>query len=43
MRNMTWWQFSEAVDGFVASKSDKEDGLSQEEEDGLAAMLDAPI
>jgi hypothetical protein len=43
MRNMTWWQFSEAVDGFVASKTSGDEGLSQAEEDELSAMLDAPI
>lgn len=41
---MTWWQFSETIDGFVRSKTnDKDDGLSQSEEDNIAAMLAAPI
>jgi hypothetical protein len=44
MRAMTLWQFSEVVDGFVKSKTgDKEEGLSQAEEDQLGALLDAAI
>ncbi|MGY6251758.1 hypothetical protein ACXIUS_30300 [Bosea thiooxidans] len=44
MRAMTLWQFSEVVEGFVKSKTgDKEDGLSQAEEEQLGALLDAPI
>ena len=44
MRNMTWWQFSEAIDGFVSSKTgDKDAGLSMDEEAELEAMLSAPI
>ena len=40
---MSWWQFSETIDGFVRSKTgDKDDGLSQAEEDELGALLDAP-
>lgn len=40
---MSWWQFSEAIDGFVASKSNGDEGLSQDEEDGLAMLLAAPV
>lgn len=41
---MTWWQFSETIDGFVRSKTgDKSEGLSQAEEDELGALLSAPI
>lgn len=44
MRSMSFWQFQEMVDGFVESKSDgKEDGLSQDEEAQLGALVDAPI
>lgn len=44
MRRMTWWQFSETIDGFVRSKSgDKAEGLSQVEEDELGALLNAPV
>lgn len=39
---MSLWQFSEAIDGFVSSKTGN-DGLSKSEEDELAAMLAAPI
>lgn len=41
---MSWWQFSETIDGFVRSKSgDKDEGLAEYEADGLTALLDAPI
>jgi hypothetical protein len=41
---MTWWQFSEVVEGFVKSKTGgKDEGLSQNEEDELGALLNAPI
>ena len=41
---MSWWQFSETIDGFVRSKAGgKDEGLSQVEEDQLGALLDAPI
>lgn len=44
MRRMSWWQFSEVVDGFVRSKSGgKDEGLSAAEEDQLGALLAAPI
>lgn len=44
MRRMTWWQFSEAIDGFVRSKTnDKDSGLSQNEQDELGALLNAPL
>lgn len=39
---MSLWQFGEAIDGYVASKTGNE-GLSKTEEDELAAMLSAPI
>ena len=41
---MSWWQFSEVVDGFVRSKTgNKDNGLSQSEEEQLGALLNAPI
>lgn len=41
---MTWWQFSELIDGFVRSKTnDKDDGLSAAEEESLFALLNAPV
>lgn len=41
---MTWWQFSETIDGFVRSKTnDKDSGLSAVEENELGALLSAPI
>lgn len=41
---MTWWQFSETVDGFVRSKTnDKDVGISAAEEDELSALLSAPL
>jgi len=44
MRRMSWWQFSETIDGFVRSKTnDKEAGLTASEEDQMAALLAAPI
>lgn len=33
---MSYWQFAEAVDGWIAANSDsKDEGLSPDEEDGL--------
>jgi hypothetical protein len=44
MRSMTWWQFNETVDGWTnANSPNKDEGLSEIEERGLAAILDAPI
>jgi hypothetical protein len=44
MRRMTWWQFSETIEGFVRSKtSDKEEGLSANEEEQMSALLNAPL
>ncbi len=41
---MTWWQFSETVEGFVRSKTnDKDAGISAAEEDELGALLNAPL
>lgn len=41
---MSWWQFSETIEGYVRSKtSDKDSGLSAAEEDELGALLNAPI
>lgn len=42
MRAMTWWQFSEHVDGWVqANRPEKNDGLTPHEEDRLWEMVRA--
>lgn len=44
MRRMTWWQFSEVVDGFVKSKSDgRDEGFSAIDERNMDGLLSAPI
>lgn len=41
---MSWWQFNETVDGYVRSKTgDKDEGLSQIEEQHMDALLALPI
>ncbi|MFD2679030.1 hypothetical protein [Camelimonas lactis] len=40
---MTWWQFTEAVDGYVAANSDpSKDGLSDIETEQLWALAQLP-
>lgn len=37
---MSWWQFTESVDGWIAAHTDpSKEGLSEDEADGLWAMV----